>query len=175
MTSPFEEQLQSALSTHRSRGILLDTNVLLLFLIAVFKPSLIGKKRLEKYDEPAGNLLVDYVGQFQRILTTPHVLAETSNLARQIVGGRLRQDLFSGLHPLFCLQESGSFKQIIVDGAAIDATIFQRIGLTDSGLTELVKNGEFLLTDDLDLYVASVTTGGIAINFTHMREAVGII
>lgn len=160
---------------HRARGILLDTNVLLLFLFAFYQPTMIGKKRLEKYGSDDGALLVQYVDQFSRILTTPHVLAETSNLVGQIVGGRLRSELFTKLHPLFCLSLPNSFEQCAIEGSHIDSQLFGRLGLTDSGLAALVKTKQLLLTDDLDLYLAAISNGGNAINFTHMREASGLL
>jgi hypothetical protein len=69
----------------------------------------------------------------------------------------------------------GALKSCHVDGPAIDADLFARLGLTDAGLTSLVQTNTFLLTDDLDLYISAVSTGGDAINFTHMREAAGTV
>jgi predicted nucleic acid-binding protein len=172
---PTEELLLSSIGKHRARGILLDTNVLLLFIFAAFQPTYIGQKRLAKYDATSGKLLVNYVTEFSRILTTPHVLAETSNLAAQIVDGRLRDELFNQLHLLFCLSSPHSFEQCSIKGEEIDRRLFNRIGLTDSCLAALVQKKELLLTDDLSLYSAAVSTGGSAINFTHMREAAGVI
>ena len=175
MTQTLDKQLLSLANRHGARGILLDTNVLLLLLFAVYQPTMIGRKRLEKYSADDGALLVQYVGRFRRILTTPHVLAETSNLVRQIVNGRLRTELFAKLHPQFCLSLPDSFEQCTVDGRHIDGELFGRLGLTDSGLAALVQTEQLLLTDDLDLYVAANSNGGIAINFTHMREAAGLV
>lgn len=169
-----EEQITSYLAGHQARGILLDTNVLLLFLFAAFKPAMIGKKRLEKYDENAGKLLFNFVIKFSRILTTPHVLAETSNLAAQIVDKKFRDELFDELHPRFCLNTADSFVHCEVDGDQVDNLLFRRVGMTDAYLAALVRNNELLLTDDLDLYVAAVSTGGAALNFTHMRESAGL-
>ena len=42
-------------------------------------------------------------------------------------------------------------------------------------LASLVQSNHLLLTDDLDLYIAAVSSGGNAINFTHMREAAGTV
>lgn len=175
MTQTLDELLLSLANRHGARGILLDTNVLLLLLFAVYQPNMIGRKRLEKYSADDGALLRQYVGRFGRILTTPHVLAETSNLVRQIVKGRLRTELFAKLHPPFCLGLPNSFEQCAVAGQNIDGELFGRLGLTDSSLAALVQTEQLLLTDDLDLYVAAISNGGNAINFTHMREAAGLV
>lgn len=169
------DELTAFVKRHSKQGILLDTNVLLLFIIAKHQPTMIGKKRLEKYGEDDGKLLVNYINKFSRILTTPHVLAETSNLVRQIVKGSLGTDLSTILHPLFCLSNHNSFKQFTVNGNRIDSKLFGKLGLTDSGLATLVPDKILLLTDDLNLYVAASMLKGDAINFTHMREAAGIV
>jgi len=170
-----DDRLTAFVRRHKTHGILLDTNVLLLFLIAQHQPTMIGKKRLEKYGEYDGKLLVSYINQFSRILTTPHVLAETSNLVRQIVKGQLGAELSTILHPLFCLSLHNSFKQCTVEGHLIDSDLFGKLGLTDSGLATLAPENRLLLTDDLDLFLAAISLGGDAINFTHMREAAGIV
>jgi hypothetical protein len=160
---------------HKQKGIILDTNVLLLFLAAVYQPSMIGNKRLSKYGAEDGELLKAYVFPFKRILTTAHVLAETSNLARQIVSGPLLVELSRELHPLFCLGRPASFERCSINGLHIDIRLFSQLGLTDSSLAVLVKKNRLLLTDDLDLYVAATSSGGDAINFSHMREAAGLL
>lgn len=172
---PSQEQLLLAMvGKHRQRGILLDTNVLLLYLFAKFQPALVGRKRLEKYGSDDTDLILQFLARFERILTTQHVLAETSNLARQLVGGVRRMELAMRLYPLFCLDTPASFLACPVDSARIDPAAFARLGLTDAGLTSLVRADSLLLTDDLDLYVMAAMSGD-ALNFTHMREAAGTV
>ena len=101
--SSLEQQLLKLVSKHGARGILIDTNVLLLYLFGNLLPSAIGQKRLSTYGIEDAELVSQFVARFAQILTTQHVLAETSNLARQIVGGRLRYEMSLQLHSLFCL------------------------------------------------------------------------
>lgn len=175
MNKTLDERLLLFVNQYGTRGILLDTNVLLLLLFTIYQPNMIGKKRLGKYGADDGALLVGYIQRFSRVLTTSHVLAETSNLARQIVDGQARSELYANLHPLFCSDHPNSFEQCAVEGGRIDSDLFRRLGLTDSGLASLVGTEQLLLTDDLDLYVAAVSKGGDAVNFTHMREAAGLV
>lgn len=169
-----EQLLLTMVARHRRRGILLDTNVLLLYLFAKFQPALVGRKRLEKYGPDDADLIVQFLARFHRILTTQHVLAETSNLARQLVGGVRRIELAMRLHPLFCLDTPASLLTCPVDGARVDPAAFAQLGLTDAGLASLVGADALLLTDDLDLYVTAAMRGD-ALNFTHMREAAGTL
>ena len=67
------------------RGVLLDTNVLLLHLLVVDRPDLIGKKRLNALTLHTAAALRQVLPTRPRFVTTPHILAETSNLLRQMV------------------------------------------------------------------------------------------
>lgn len=160
---------------HAETGIFLDTNVLLLFLVNQFMPRLIGIERLKAYRQCDADLLTGFVGRFARVLTTPHVLAETSNFARQMVKGRLQTEFLGWLHPLFCAQGQRSFSQTTPDGHDIDKHLFARLGLTDAALVASANIRNLLLPADLDLHVATLTQGGHSINFTHMREAAGLL
>jgi len=170
-----EQRLLAFVNKHGQRGILVDTNVLLLYLFGQDQPAAIGRKRLERYSVEDADLLIQFISRFQRILTTQHVLAETSNLARQIVTGNQQRELSLSLYPLFCLDTPASFQRRDLSGPSIDVGIFLRLGLTDAGLTSLVSSNALLLTDDLDLAVAAEITGGDVINFSHMRDAAGTV
>lgn len=175
MSSSFEDQLISYVRDHAEDGIFLDTNVLLLLLVAQFRPTLIGTERLKAYEKRDADLLTCYVSQFKRILTTPHVLTETSNFVRQMVKGRAQAEFAEWLHPLFCLEEKNSLTQTIAEGHEVSGLLFVRLGLTDSSLAASISTKRLLLTADLDLHVATVSQGGRSINFTHMREAAGFL
>ena len=171
MTIGLKAELAAHLQRHRDEGILLDTNVLLLLLLAKFDPRLIGGKRLEKYTPEDAVLLAGYVGQFKRILTTSTILTETSNLAAQVLSGQRKQTLFRRLFPLFGASPPDDFHRCSVDGLTLDESIFVRLGFTDASIAATVGTQHLLLTDDLDLYLATQAQGTPAINFTHMLEA----
>ncbi len=175
MTSGLKAQLAAHLQRHRDEGILLDTNVLLLLWLAKFDPRLIGGKRLEKYTPEDAVLLAGYVGQFKRILTTSTILTETSNLAALVLSGDRKLALFRRLFPLFGVSPPKGFHRCAVDGLTLDESIFVRLGFTDASTAATVGTQHLLLTDDLDLYLATQAQGAPAINFTHMREAAGLL
>lgn len=175
MSTSFEDRLIAYVKEHSEVGIFLDTNILLLFLVHQFVPRLIGTERLKAYGKYDADLLTGFVSRFTRILTTPHVLAETSNFARQMMKGRLQTEFLEWLHPLFCARDQQALSQITPDDHAIDKQLFVRLGLTDSALVACANTKHLLLTADLDLHVATVTQGGHSINFTHMREAAGLL
>ena len=175
MTSGLKAQLATHLRRHRDEGILLDTNVLLLLWLAKFDPRLIGGKRLEKYTPDDVELLAGYVGQFKRILTTSTILTETSNLAAQVLSGQPKQALFRRFFPSFGASPPDDFHRCSVDVLTLDESIFVRLGFTDASIAATVGTQHLLLTDDLDLYLAAQAQGAPAINFTHMREAAGLL
>ncbi len=175
MTIGLKAELATHLRRHRDEGILLDTNVLLLLWLATFDPRLIGGKRLEKYTPDDVELLAGYVGQFKRILTTSTILTETSNLAALVLSGQPKQALFRRLFPSFGASPPDDFHRCSVDGLTLDESIFVRLGFTDASIAATVGAQHLLLTDDLDLYLATQAQGAPAINFTHMREAAGLL
>lgn len=175
MTAGLAAQLAAHVTRHRQDGILLDTNVLLLLLLANFQPSLIGGKRLEKYTLEDGMLLTNFVRLFSRILTTHHILAETSNLAAQALSGKLKAEFFSTLFPLFCTGSPEALQPCELKKGGVDRALFIRLGLTDASVVASLDVHRLLLTDDLDLYLAAIGKGAPAINFTHMREAAGLL
>lgn len=54
--------------------------------------------------------------------------------------------------------------------AATAMTCFQRLGLTDAGISHLVRNRYPVLTVDLDLYLHLAHEGVDVVNFNHVRD-----
>jgi hypothetical protein len=68
-----------------NRAVLLDSTVFILLLVGSTHRSYIrAHKALSAYSEQDFDLLVDYLRGSKRLLVTPHVLAETSNLASHL-------------------------------------------------------------------------------------------
>lgn len=147
--------------------LLIDTNLLVLLVVGFASPSFIeGHRRTRAYTLDDFRLLRDLVAREEIVRTTPHVLAETSNLARQFAEpGRARiSAVLAGLI-------GSSIEVHLPAQQVVQDPDFTKLGLTDAAVL-LAQDGETtLLTDDLDLYVASVTRGLKAVNFSHLRDA----
>jgi hypothetical protein len=169
-----EQHLIGYVQKYRSTGVMLDTNLLLLYVFSRFSPAMIGIGRLAAYDSDSAELLLQYLARFERILTTAHVLAETSNLARQMVKGGKWQAMCEQVFPLFCLPEHSALKSVGVNTETLNPGNFLKLGLTDAALAQEASM-HLLLTADLDLYCEVVSAGNDAVNFTHMREAAGLL
>jgi hypothetical protein len=144
------------------RAVVIDANVLTLLVVGSIDRSLIARhRRTRRYDAEAYERLGHYLATFGRIIVTPNVLTEASNLLyderdpRPLT--RLRQ-LLQSLDERFVASE---------DAAAMP--LFLRLGLTDAGLLCRPASEGVLLTDDLELYLAALKLGREATNFTHLR------
>jgi len=149
----------------RSRAILLDSNLLVLYLVGLAQEALIGKhKRTQSYTIEDFLLLRAILDSKRTLVTTPGVLTEVSNLARQIGDPIKAQITFLLGQICQTLDERYTESARIAKGPH-----FTRLGLTDSGLLDLCAAGLPLLTDDLPLYVAATRLGCAAVNFNHIR------
>lgn len=169
-----QQHLINYAQKYRSNGVMLDTNLLLLYVFSRFSPNMIGAGRLAAYDSDSADLLIQYLARFECILTTAHVLAETSNLARQMIKGEKWKAMCEAVFPLFCLPEQSTLKPLVVITETLDPAHFFKLGLTDAALAQSAVT-HLLLTADFDLYCEVVSNGKDAINFTHMREAAGLL
>ncbi len=149
------------------KRILLDTNLLVLHIVAVTDEKLIGKHKRTRAFVPDDFLLLKLVLQdYPQIVVTPHILAETFNLVAQIGDpdkSRILRTLgdFVGKHEE--IQHPSK--------SAVNAPYFVRMGLTDSLVLEIMQDGLPLLTDDYDLYLQAMNSNCLAFNFNHLRQA----
>ena len=162
--------LTQLLARYHQKGILLDTNLLLLYLIGLFDPDRIERfKRTEKFSYEDFQILLRIMSPFKIILTLPHVLAEVNSLSGQLHSNILAsfREKFKAQIELFKEASPTSIK-------ASQRQEFRYLGLTDSAII-LESIGKWLvLTDDLPLYVALNRAGVDVLNFTAIRYAVSL-
>ena len=109
--------------------------------------------------------LVRILSRATGVLVTPNTLTETSNLAAYIAEPA-RTKVFNALRNLIDLSE----ETYIPSRPASKRHEFLRLGLTDAALITSSSQETVVLTTDLDLYLATVSTGAPAFNFNHIRE-----
>ncbi|MCF4125815.1 PIN domain-containing protein [Methylobacterium sp. SyP6R] len=144
---------------------ILDTNLMVLLIVGLASQDYILRhKRTQTYTVEDFLLLQDTLAGTPSVVTIPHVLAETSNLVRQFAEpGRSRICAVLQNFVFDCIETT------VASGAAARRPEFRLLGLTDAALLEVQYETSVLLTDDLDLYVASVSAGRQAVNFSHLR------
>src|SRR5690349_21025753 len=75
-------QFDELIDKHRADGLLMDANLLVLYLVGRTNKGRIPTfKRTQQYTIEDFELLDLLAASFQRLVTTPHVLTEVSNLA----------------------------------------------------------------------------------------------
>lgn len=155
--NPFAQQVQQ----YRRMGLLIDANLLLLYVVGLLDPNQIGSKRTEKYLPEDFDTLAAIIGRFERVITTPHILAEVSNLGGQF-GGQLHERFFEALTKAI----SALDEQYVVTNDAMQG--YRRLGVTDAGIIHIAQK-YLILTDDFPLSQYLQTRGVNVLNFNHIR------
>lgn len=153
------------------RSVILDTNLLVLFVVgSAGEQYLDMHKRVQIIDpRSAYALLAQYLERFNELVATPNTLTETSNLIR-LIGEPAKTYLTATLQKLVITWPEC---YITSRDAALQPE-FARLGLTDATLLALARRElnsprSCLLTMDLDLYLAAAATGLNVVNFNHLR------
>lgn len=152
----------------KSKNLLLDTNLLLLYLIGAKDPKLFeGARRLNAYIEDDFYLLVRFieVNGFTQLVSTPHILTEASNL----IG--LERDLLKTLGREAIKEYVRHCNEISHNACMlVDEPGFNRLGLTDVAIRLASNLPAFVLTADLPLYLYLANEGVEVENFNHIRQ-----
>ena len=146
--------------------VLLDSNLLVLFVAGMSSREYIGRhRRLRGYSEEDFDLLVEFIRPMSALVVTPNILTEASNLlsgiaepARSHIADTFRQIV-------------GSMDERFVQSTrAVEQREFPRLWLTDAAVLTELANSHVLLTADLDLYLAASQRRYSAVNFNHLRQ-----
>jgi len=102
-------------------------------------------KRTQTYTVQDFELLQLLVERFSRVVTTPNVLTEISNLAT-LYGAELKQFRSVLRNATEVIDEF-----YIESRRAVSDRHFERLGITDAAISMLGQQGPLVLTDDLEL------------------------
>jgi hypothetical protein len=161
--------LDDLIRRHRDSGILIDTNLLLVFLMALWNEKVtLDFKRTQGYTADELTYLKLIVGEFQQWIVTPSVLAEVSNLAGQLPHDK-RNSFFAFLSKVLA---NGPFVERFTELPKVvdDGSCFARLGFTDASIERLGASGIPVLTDDAVLYVRLQQQSIESFNFHHVRD-----
>jgi rRNA-processing protein FCF1 len=158
--------LLDRLRSNRRSGVIIDSNLLLLFFLGSFDRRQIEKNsRLETYSNEDFELLVSLLDRLKPLITTPHILTEVSNLSNAIPE-RDRNAYFASFAARLTLFEE---KNVTAESALVGR--WAKFGLTDACITEIAKQGYLVVTDDFRLSQSLDSAGIDALNFNHLRDA----
>lgn len=159
-------ETQVLLAKYRTKGIIIDTNILLLYLIGLVNRERIPRfKRTAQFIPEDYDLLLQIVDGFQKVITTPNILTEVNSLANQL-GEPERSQCFM----IFTKLIAQLTEEYIESKLIADREMFSRFGLTDCGIMYVAKDKYLVLTDDLKLSLYLKAQGIDTINFNNLRS-----
>jgi hypothetical protein len=146
--------------------ILIDTNLLVLFIVGTVSRQYISKhKRLTQFIPEDYDVLLEILNQASSLLITPNTLTETSNLVAYIYEPA-RTEIF-----IVFQQFLNNWREIYIPSTTVSARQeFIRLGLADAAMLEALSKDMLLLTTDLDLYLVASSLGFSAVNFNQIRD-----
>ena len=157
--------LVGILARYRTAGVLVDTNLLLLYFVGAFSPDEVPRfKRTIQFTPEDHHLLVRFLGYFGRVVTTPQILAEVSNLAGQLTG-QVKQGVFEKFAAGLALLDERYEPAVSLSRNPE----FSRFGITDCAIVHHARGDLLVLTDDFRLSQYLQHKGVEVLNFNHLR------
>jgi hypothetical protein len=149
---------------HRAKGVLVDTNLLVLFLVGkVSRKRILNFKRTGDFTIEDFDLLVRLIGWFGKLIATPHVLSQVSDLT-DLTGDELTE-----IRELFKVLVENIEESYDTSRPLVGDPVFRRLGLTDAAIATVCSRRVLVLTADVQLYVALQERDIDALNFNHIR------
>lgn len=160
-----KEVIQNLFENYQQKGILIDTNILLLWFVgSVNRERITRFNRTQTFIPEDYDLLLRILAYFSKIITTPNILTEVNSLTNQL-GEPERSQCFA----IFA-QAIIQIEETYIDSkVAASQPSFTKFGLTDCGIIELSRNRYLVLTDDLRLATTLQKLGIDTVNFNNLR------
>jgi predicted nucleic acid-binding protein len=159
--------LDILLKRYRRKGVLIDTNLLLLWLVGRYDRELIRfHKRTHEFAPEDFDTLCGFLEEFAMLATTPNILTEVSNLAAQMRDPRGAAKFFD---QVFTEEVRVLTETYVPSASTMEKSSFRKLGLTDCCIMALAKGKYLLLTDDFRLSQCFESIGGHAVNFNNIR------
>lgn len=153
------------MSVLRPVNALIDANLLTLWIIGnVAEEEVPRCRRTRHYSVNDFRLLHGYVGRCARVVVTPNVATEASNLIAVLQGKYLLQARS------ILAQALEVWEEVYVKSADASALVEYRwLGLSDAAILLAASTEVEVLTDDLRLFDTLCRRGVKAINFNRLR------
>jgi len=136
-----DDHTTSLINKYANKGILVDTNLLLLLLVGLTEPSFVPKfRRTEKFAPEDCKTLENFLSRFDQIFTLPNVLTEVSNLA-----GQIEDKTKKTFDEIFCKFIRAVKEEYVPSYTLTEDESAFRFGLTDCAIMALVTNKYLLL------------------------------
>jgi rRNA-processing protein FCF1 len=152
---------------YKSKGILIDTNLLLLVAIGAYDAQrILTFKRTQEYTLEDYALMLRILEFFERRITTPNILTEVDNLARQ-----LPEKEHNAISQVLSDIVQYSFEIHVPSTTATQTLEYALVGLADV-ITISVSTEVLVLTDDFPLSNRLASAGRDVLNINHIRNLI---
>ncbi len=161
------EDLQQLIIRNQNRGVIVDANLLLVYIVGCINPSRLAKfTRTRQFDEYSFNLLFELISNFKAVITAPNILTEVCNLLGNLQNPERSQCL--GLIKAL-IENKAVFQEFYIESeVAANESCFTKLELTDSVISCIAKDKYLVLTIDLDLHLHLLSLGIDSINFNNL-------
>ncbi|MDY6804470.1 MAG: PIN domain-containing protein [Cyanobacteriota bacterium] len=160
--------LDSLFARYCQKGILVDTNILLLLFVGTVNRKRISLfKRTQQFVSEDYDLLSNILSKFVAVVTTPNILTEVNSLINQL-GEPERSQCLQLLAKT--IEEEGLSEFYVESRLVAQESNISKYGLTDSGIVHLAKNKYLVLTDDFKLANYLNKSEIDVINFNNLRD-----
>lgn len=160
-----EQYVGSLLGRYRNAGILVDSNLLLLYYVGAHDRQHVARFRRtrDRFVPEDFDTLKHLLGRFNKVVTTPHVLTEVSNLLGQL-SGQIRENCFD----LFADSISRMDERCTPGTSLSNSPVFARFSITDAAILD-VSGDCLVLTDDFPLANYLRSRNVDVLNFNNIR------
>ena len=167
-----DDYTKSLVNKYKPKGILVDTNILILWVVGSANPQMISKfSRTKQFKIEDYRVLVRILASFSKIVTTPNVLTEVSNLMVKDIKGNELSKCFAKLAEALSTEALIKLEEYYVESCIITRiNKISNFGLTDCGILELARNRYLVLTDDSKLAEYLQGSDVDTINFNYIRN-----
>ena len=158
-------RIERFISEYREQGVLVDTNLLLLYVIGAYRPNQIKQfKHTSTFTKEDFQLLDRLLGHFEAVATTPPILTEVSNFIGHLPSSHRRPctALLRQLIPELDEKHQPS-------STISEHDYFLQFRLADAGIADIAAGTHLVVTDDLPLYHALANDQEAVLNFNHLR------
>lgn len=159
--------LEAYFKKYNRRGVLIDTNLILLLFVGGISEDFIQKfDRTDKFTADDYQMLLRFIDKFDKVITTPNIMTEVSNLVNnsRMYGYKLKSFFSIFAKALTIISEEYLPSKSIATNQK-----FYEFGLTDIGIMLVAKNNYLILTTDAGLVSFALCNKIDAVNFNHMR------
>jgi hypothetical protein len=150
------EYLISLIQKYKRKGILIDTNLTLLYVVGSVDMSF---KRISMFSEEDFERVSKFIDYFDFKITTPHILTEASDFIDN------RQEFQKLLELYIEISE----ERFLDSKRVCKEPNFKVFGLADTATLEIARDSYLVFTDDRPLFGYLTNLGIDAVNLDQVR------